>query len=156
MRFPMFFILMVSILFLSVACDPGRVMDENMPVSEEGWSKDHKASFEVHIGDIAANYRFFINLRNSVDYRYSNFYLFLNTRFPNGNITRDTIECLLADPAGKWLGRGSGKLRENQILLNPSLRFPLKGTYHFEVEQAMRDEVLKGITDIGIRIQKES
>jgi gliding motility-associated lipoprotein GldH len=156
MKFTVLFFLMVFLVLMVTACDPGRVMDENMPVPDEGWNKDQKASFEVHISDTTANYRFFINLRNSVDYRYSNFYLFLNTRFPNGNVTRDTIECLLADPSGEWLGRGNGKLRENQILLNPSLRFPLKGTYHFEVEQAMRDEVLKGITDIGIRIQKES
>jgi len=156
MRFLRFSSVFFVLALIMPACDPGRVLDQNIAVSEQGWDKNEKATFEVYIGDTLATYRFFVNLRNTVDYRYSNFYLFLNTRFPNGNITRDTIECMLADPAGAWLGRGNGQIRENQILLNPSLKFPLKGTYHFEVEQAMRDDVLKGITDIGIRIQKEN
>ena len=38
------------------------------------------------------------------------------------------------------------------VPLNENLRFPLTGTYHFEIEQAMREPVLKGISDIGIYI----
>jgi len=147
-------ILMVCLAAFLTSCDKGRVIDDNIALSAQGWDKTYKADFEVSIDDTASNYRFFVNIRNTVDYRYSNLYIFLNTRFPNGNITRDTIECLLADPSGKWLGRGISKMKENQILLNASLRFPLKGVYRFEIEQAMREESLKGISDIGIRIQK--
>ena len=145
---------MVGLVAFLSSCDRGRVIDDNIALSGQAWEKAYKAEFEVSIDDTASNYRFFVNVRNSVDYRYSNLYIFLNTRFPNGNITRDTIECLLADPTGKWLGRGMSKIRENQILLNASLRFPLKGVYRFEIEQAMREDSLKGISDIGIRIQK--
>ncbi len=56
---------------------------------------------------------------------------------------------------GKWLGKGFGKIRDNQILLNSGLRFPMKSIYLFEIGQAMRTEILKGVEDIGIRIEKE-
>ena len=73
---------------------------------------------------------------------------------PNGNITHDTIECILATPDGHWVGKSSGSMRNVRINLN-ELRFPLKGTYHFEIEQAMREPVLKGISDIGLFIKKQ-
>ena len=41
------------------------------------------------------------------------------------------------------------------VPLNENLLFPLSGTYHFEIEQAMREPVLKGISDIGLYIDKQ-
>ena len=46
-------------------------------------------------------------------------------------------------------------MRDLTIPLNENLRFPLTGTYHFEIEQAMREPVLKGISDIGLYIEKQ-
>ena len=79
--------------------------------------------------------------------------MFLHTTFPNGNQTHDTIELILAYPDGRWIGKGSGSMRSNQILLNNNLHFPLKGNYHFEIEQAMREPVLNGITDVGVKFE---
>jgi gliding motility-associated lipoprotein GldH len=79
-------------------------------------------------------------------------YLFLQTRFPNGNVSRDTLEIVLANAEGKWLGKGWGDIREDHVLLRKQLRFPLGGTYAFSVWQAMRQDTLKGIQDIGIQI----
>ena len=89
------------------------------------------------------------------NYRYSNLFVFLHTRMPNGNLTHDTIECTLATPEGRWIGKGSGSMRDLRVPLNENLRFPLKGMYHFEIEQAMREPVLKGISDIGLFIEKQ-
>ena len=46
-------------------------------------------------------------------------------------------------------------MRDLQIVLNKNLLFPFTGTYHFEIEQAMREPVLKGISDIGLFIEKQ-
>ena len=98
---------------------------------------------------------FGIGLRHLENYRYSNLFVFLHTRMPNGNITHDTIECTLATPEGRWIGKSSGSMRDLVVPLNENLRFPLTGTYHFEIEQAMREPVLKGISDIGLYIEKQ-
>jgi gliding motility-associated lipoprotein GldH len=147
------FVLLFLFALSLISCDANRIYDENKAIPEAYWEKDFRPAFTVPVEDSTTNYRFYINVRHTNEYRFSNLYVFLKTHFPNGNTTQDTIECMLADLDGRWLGRGSGKIVEHQILLNPALRFPLNGSYIFEIEQAMR-EPLEGIKDIGIRIEK--
>jgi gliding motility-associated lipoprotein GldH len=110
--------------------------------------------YDVAVEDSLSLNKLFINIRNNTDYPYSNLYLFVTTEFPNGHITRDTIECILADKDGRWLGSGSGRIKDNKIMLQQGLRFPLTGTYTIHLEQAMRNESLKGIEDIGFSIEE--
>ncbi|MBR4137693.1 MAG: gliding motility lipoprotein GldH, partial [Bacteroidales bacterium] len=107
------------------------------------------------VNDTLTDYAFYLNIRHLENYRYSNLYVFMHTTFPNGNVTHDTIECILAMPDGRWMGKGSGTMRSANVLLNPALRFPLSGEYHFEIEQAMREKELRGITDIGLCFEKQ-
>ena len=150
-------VLFLSILLFSIimACDPARVYDQNMSIVNQSWNKDSVARFQFNIEDTVSLYKFYLNIRHNTDYQYRNIYFFMNGKFPNGNSTRDTIECILADKKGNWIGKGAGKIRDNRILLNEHLRFPARGLYVFEFEQAMRDISLKGMEDIGIRIEKE-
>jgi len=144
-------IILISISFS--ACDQGSVYHEYITIEEANWHQDSILRYDVLIEDSLALNDFFINIRNNTDYPFSNLYLFLTTEFPNGHSTRDTIECILADKNGKWLGSGSGRIKDNKIMLQQALRFPLGGTYHFSLEQGMRHEELKGIEDIGFSIE---
>ena len=107
------------------------------------------------IDDISSSYSFFLNIRNTGDYPFSNLFLFLKTTYPDGRTTRDTIECTLADNEGKWLGSGMSDVKFNRLLFSKGVRFPQKGNYGFELEQGMRISDVKGISDIGIRLEKE-
>lgn len=129
------------------------VFDESVIIPNSSWDNQELPYFDVNIEDTVSAYNFYLNIRHLENYRYSNFYMFLHTTFPNGNQTHDTIELVLAYPDGRWIGDGSGSMRNNQILLNNSLQFPLKGNYHFEIEQAMREPVLNGITDVGLKFE---
>jgi gliding motility-associated lipoprotein GldH len=142
------------LLLVVQACDSKRFYEENKRIEKSVWNSKDKAIFKVVISDVFSRYNFYFNLRNSGDYQYSNIYLFLKTVFPDGRIARDTIECQLAEYDGKWLGTGISDVKFNRFLFQKDLRFPAKGQYIFEVEQAMRVPDLKGITDIGIRIEK--
>lgn len=148
-------VLTFLLLGLLISCDPNRVYDQNVRIINQSWNKDSLIKFQFHIEDTISLHKFYLNIRHNTDYPYSNIYFFMNGIFPNGNKTRDTIECLLADPRGNWLGKGAGKIRDNRILLREHLRFPVRGDYTFEIEQAMRQISLKGVEDIGIRIEKE-
>jgi len=33
-------------------------------------------------------------------------------------------------------------------------KFPAKGVYHFEIEQNMRDNPLREVNDVGLRVEK--
>ena len=140
-------------LFLS-ACNNGD-FDKRVVIPEANWPQENRVTFDVDINDTISPYEFGIGLRHLENYRYSNLFIFLHTTMPNGNHTRDTIECTLATPEGRWIGKSSGSMRDLVVPLNENLLFPLSGTYHFEIEQAMREPVLKGISDIGLYIEKQ-
>lgn len=142
------------VVLLITACDPARLYDQSFAIKGAEWNRDSVYHYSVEIDDSLRLNNFFISIRNNTDYRYSNLYLFVTTVFPNGHSTTDTIECILADKDGRWLGSGSGRIRDNLIMLQPNLRFPIAGSYHFYLEQAMRDSVLVGIEDIGLRIEE--
>ena len=124
-------------------------------IPEAEWRQEERVTFDVDIIDTVSAYAFGIGLRHLENYRYSNLFVFLHTRMPNGNVTHDTIECTLATPEGRWIGKSSGSMRDLTVPLNENVMFPLSGTYHFEIEQAMREPVLKGISDIGLYIENQ-
>ncbi len=146
-------ILLLSICMLT-ACDSA-YFDKRYSIGEAKWHIDDKAVFDVNIDDTASVYLFGVDVRHLESYRYSNLFMFMRTDMPDGNITLDTIECILAMPDGRWLGKNSGSMCDAKILLNDNLKFPVIGTYRFTIEQAMRDSTLKGITDIGLIIDKK-
>ena len=146
---------LLSLIAMFLSCSNDKVVyDESMIIANSSWNNQDLPYFDVNIEDTLTAYNFYLNLRHLENYKYSNFYMFLHTTFPNGAKTHDTIELVLAYPDGRWTGKGSGSMRSNQILLNNDLHFPLKGEYRFEIEQAMREQVLNGITDIGLRFEK--
>ncbi len=149
------YLIIISFAFLFFSCDSKRVYEENKEIKDGMWNYLEKISFDnITINDTLSTYNIYINLRNSIDYRYRNIYFFIDIKLPDNNITRDTVECVIADEKGKWLGKGIGKIKDCQILFLRNMRFPNSGSYKFTFEQGMRDDVLEGITDVGLRIEK--
>lgn len=120
------------------------------------WEVENNIAFDVQVIDTTTGYDFYIDLRNEGIYPYANIYMFVNTTFPNGKTARDTVECILADHSGRWLGKGLGDVLDNHILFKENIRFPNKGTYRFEFEQGMRTPSLPAILDLGISIETHS
>lgn len=145
----------ITVMFLLTSCGNDKLFNDSVVIPEAKWDNRMIPFFDLTVNDTLSDYAFYLNIRHLENYRYSNLFIFLHTEFPNGNVTHDTIECTFAYPDGRWMSKGSGTIRSASILLNSALRFPLSGSYHFEIEQAMRDEVLKGITDIGISFEKQ-
>jgi len=147
--------------FLLVSCDPDRVYEENIEIPKSIWNVNNPMLFEVEIFDTISLHNFYINVRNTGMYRFSNLCLFINTTFPDGTTRRDSIECILADERGRWLGSGLGDIWDNQILFSEGVKFPERGSYKFVFEQAQRYgekayiENLPFIMDIGLRIERQ-
>ena len=145
----------IAVTILIASCGRNTLYDESVVIPEAKWDNENIPYFNVAVDDTLTDYAFYLNIRHLENYRYSNLYVFMHTEFPNGNVTHDTIECVLATPDGRWMGKGSGTMRSAKVLLNPNLRFPLSGEYRFEIEQAMREKELRGITDIGLCFEKQ-
>ncbi|MEI7499229.1 MAG: gliding motility lipoprotein GldH [Bacteroidota bacterium] len=148
------FLFVLLLIGIMISCDSKRIFEENFVVEKGTWNVKNKMKFEVNISDIKSRYNVYINIRNSPEYPYSNLYLFMSTFFPDGKIAHDTLELTLADYDGRWLGSGMGSIKFSRFLLQKGVLFKQKGTYRFELEQAMRVNNLKGIRDIGLRIEK--
>jgi len=148
--------LLLLLVFFVGACDSKRFFEENKTIQNGVWNVMNKISFRVDITDSLARYDVYLNVRNDGAYLYSNLYLFIHTILPGGRTATDTVECQLADPDGKWRGSGLGNMKFNRFLFQKGMIFPLKGRYQFEIEQAMRVNELKGIRDVGIRLEKQS
>jgi len=142
-------------LSLFIACDQGAVYDKFMPLPREGWNKDSLLVFNIDVIDTTQNHNFYINIRNDIKYKYSNLWLFVDIDQPAGTTLTDTFEITLADPSGKWLGEGFGGLKTREVIYKSNVYFPSSGQYKIKIQQGMRENVLKGITDVGIRIDKQ-
>lgn len=146
----------LSILILAgiASCDSKRVFEAYKTLEEKGWNKDSVVTFNVHLTDTTRNHNLYVNIRNKGTYPYSNLWLFLTIGSPDGHQLTDTVEFTLAEPSGRWKGSGIGDLHDNQILYKSNVFFPHGGDYTFSIKQGMRDNVLPGIRDIGLRIEK--
>jgi len=144
---------LLFISFLIIGCDTTRVFEENMPITEGVWNVAEAVSFAVEIKETEKAKNIYFNLRNNLNYKYSNLYVLSELTLPNGKTEKDTLEFILCDRSGKWLGTTSGGLVTHQIMFQRKVQFPKAGNYSFMFMQVMRDEDLKGIKEIGLRIE---
>jgi len=150
---PRAFLLIPAIILVLLACNTNRFFRETHRIPEGEWNTDEKVAFLVNITDTSKRYSLYIHIRNDVNYPFANIFMFLDTRFPDGQIARDTVECQLAGYDGRWLGTGSGSIRYNRFLFQKTVFFRQKGNYTFTFEQAMRTSKLNGIRDVGLEIE---
>lgn len=150
--FSIIFTLVISCTLFGCGEEP--FFENNQAITGGSWQVADQPEFEVDIYDTITPYHFFMNIRHSGDYEYSNIYVFVHTIFPNEKTSKDTIELVLQHPDGRWKGTGAGDMYENRYMYKFAKRFPLIGHYKFRVEHAMRDETLNGVDDIGIRLEE--
>ncbi|MBK9073502.1 MAG: gliding motility lipoprotein GldH [Flavobacteriales bacterium] len=147
------------VLLLAVAllaCGRPEIYQSDVPLPESGWVRGLRPTFCFGITDTVTPHDVFIDVRHTGDYAYSDLYLFVDIIAPDGRILRDTVECLLADPMGRWYGRGTGFVFADRfkahVLYKLGDRFPRTGRYCLRMEQAMRTDTLHDVLDIGINI----
>ena len=136
------------------SCDRKRVFEEFIPIQGQSWNSNNILHFNANMIDTAIVHNVYISVRNTGNYEYSNLYLFVTAHSPNGNFVRDTVEIKLADEHGKWFGKGAASVYTLYYPYKINIRFPFRGIYTFDIEQAMWIKDLKHINDIGLRIEK--
>lgn len=151
------FRLLLSVLTVAVvivSCSNPFVYDRFQSIPAAGWNKDSVLVFEIPACDTLQNHNLYISVRNDIDYKYSNLWLFVKIIQPGNEALTDTFEITLADPAGKWLGEGFGGRKTRQVVYKHGVYFPVSGNYTIRIQHGMRENVLKGITDIGLQLEK--
>lgn len=147
----LFLLVFTTILF---SCTQSAIFSEYKSVDVKGWDKDSSFVFDVNIENVNISYDVFVNIRNVGEYPHQNLWLFIQKMDPDSTITQDTINFFLADNRGKWLGSGIGSIYEMPVLYQQKLKYSKPGTYHYKIFQGMRDSLLMGVSDIGLRIER--
>ena len=150
-----FFILHLLLLIFFISCqDTQSIVDSNTKITNRAWAYVNKIQVQASIPDQKIPYNIFINLRHSADYGYSNIFLLISIKGPDGKVIKERKEFKLALPDGEWLGKGSANLYSYQLPFKEQFFFSQKGIYIFQIEQNMRNNPLREITDAGLRIEK--
>lgn len=142
----------IMVLFSLFSCENEIMVNQSHGIEDEIWLADDSLVFPFRVEDTLNAYDMSVQVRHTTDYPYRNLFLFVETHIPGRNATRDTIEFILAEPDGKWIGSGFGRLKYDDILVRRALVFPDTGDYRFVFWQAMREDSLKGVRDLGIKI----
>ena len=148
-----FYIFVISCFFVS--CDDTDIVYQNSKVIENNrWNKNEGVSFDFDINDTTEFYDFYFNLRTTNLYEWSNLFMFVEIGSPEEQFNIDTVEFSLANSVGEWTGISSGSIINNKILFISKKRFPSLGTYKLTFNQAMRQDDLTEVMDVGIIIKK--
>jgi len=134
-------------------CGEPPLMAESKEVSMEGWSSEDGLLFHWDVRDTLQRQDVLLDLRHDQSYPYSNLYVFLTYRFPNGKSRVDTVECTLANKRGEWRGSGFGDLVDQRFLLQSGIQFPLRGRYGLEVRHGMRHDPIPSVANVGLRLE---
>lgn len=149
-------LLMTGFTFLMSSCNDNTIFVERKHIEAGSWKTTDTLYYQFSITDTITPVDIYFNVRNSVDYQNQNLYIFLTAFYPGNKFSRDTIDISLAEPDGKWIGKGSGAYRDVSFLFRKNLTFTKPGIYTLAINQAMRTKELKGISDFGIRIDKQN
>ncbi len=150
---------LVVLIGCSASINREIVFEEYKLVDGDRWYSDSTYSMTFEANDSLTGYDFYFNLRYSKGYEWSNLYTFVITEFPDGRSAVDTVECILFDRRGKPVGSefvnsAAGTIMDASYLFKVNRRFPMSGKYNFVIRHAMRTEVLDGIYDVGIKLEK--
>ncbi len=142
------------ILFLS--CHSSSEGEVIMNSVDNKWNKKSEQKFNLEISDPQNPKNIIFVVRNNNEYPYSNLRLIVNlTNLQNKKKETDTLNYILAKPNGEWLGTGFGDTKETLFQYKLNYRFPAKGKYEIGLTQAMRNDILPGIEDIGVKLETD-
>lgn len=140
----------ISLLLLS--CQQGVVFTEFKALPKSGWMADSMIVFTPVLEDSMALYDMQLLVRHTDRYGYQNLWLFVDMKQDSVLVRRDTIEAMIANERGEWLGHGVSKYTLPLLYLE---HIKLHGSeYEVIVQQGMREEMLLGITDFGLKVIK--
>jgi gliding motility-associated lipoprotein GldH len=136
---------------------PSDVYEKDVTLPHQEWpgSFHPTFSFDISREDTANFYNVFLVLRHTDAYNYNNIWLRGSSRHPGDTGTSSQLYDLsLADNQKGWTGSGMDDIFEHRIEIQHAWKFGRPGTYTYTLEQIMREDPLKHVLNIGVRIEK--
>lgn len=144
-----------ALLVLLTSCGEGAYYDDVYAFENSSWVKSDTATFQVEMDDTAHQFNFELSLRTTVEYGYSNLWMYILSTAPDGTTSKVAQKIPLARPDGSWMGNVSGTVVQTDVQF-ASKHFPLQGEYKFQFVNATQQDTIDEVLDIGLRIREKS
>lgn len=145
-------ILLIITSLILVGCHTDVVYTEFHSMPKEGWEMNNVLTYKPEITDTTQSYNLQVVLRHDETYSYQNIWMFVDIEKGEQQLLRDTIECMLANDRGEWIGNGMS-VKELPMMYRENYRFTEAGEYTIKVQQGMRDTTLVGVKEVGVKIE---
>lgn len=149
-------LLVVAAVTLMISCDSQRVYEDNREFPNRAWLVTDEPAFEFHIADSSRAFNVYYNLRNSLHYDWDRIYVtYVLTDSSGQELARKLVYNELFDPTGRPYGEsGLGDLYDHQFPILTNYRFPHTGRHTLRLIQYSRQDTLRGILAVGVRIEQ--
>ena len=146
---------LIIICISLVACSHINIYEKTATIPSQAWFYNNIPSFSFTISDTLAAYNIYIILRHTDAYEYNNIWLRLGTQTPDNDKHFQNLDLTLGTDAKGWEGQGMDDIFEvRKNITRGPVPFKKAGNYTFTVAQIMRENPLKHILNVGIRIEK--
>jgi gliding motility-associated lipoprotein GldH len=155
-----FLILLAGLLILG-ACKKIDLYEKTVARPAHEWKASYKPSFEFAIEDSISPYELFFVCRHSDKYNFNNIIFRVTLTDPQGKTYSFETEKQLGTNDQGWLGVGMDDIYEHRISLNKELiaagiSLKNKGNYSISLEQIMRENPLKQVFNVGLRLERKN
>ena len=151
---------LVVVFSMLLSCNTIDLYERSVSIPNHEWKNSYRPSFTFSISDTSSSYRLYLVLRHNEKYNYNNIFINLYAKQPGmDTVQKARYDLLLATNDEGWLGSGMDDIYEHRIALTPTgetFKFRKPGDYTFSVEQIMREDPLKHVFNVGIRVEKEN
>lgn len=153
--YPLFIILLFITSLLMSACGKQPVYYAFQSLPQDGWMRQDTLHFKAVVPDSQTHYKLFIEVRNRNTYPYQNLNLSIcyNSPAPQRRLPADSLTLILVEKEGTWKGSGWGGLYQLSFSAG-DIKIEKPGDYLFKIAHTLPDQLLPGINDIGIRLER--
>ncbi|MCD7924346.1 MAG: gliding motility lipoprotein GldH [Bacteroides sp.] len=143
-------------IMLLAACQSNTAYHSYQSIPLTGWAKSDTIVYVLPASIPAGEYEVEIGIRYQECYPYRDIWLGISQNMQDTLVyTTDTLQLFLADEEGNKIGNGPGGLYQCSLPYRAAFKIKQEGNARsFRIVQIMKDDALKGISDIGIQIQK--
>lgn len=140
---------------LIVSCAKIDLFEKQVQIPSQQWFYNNVPQFTFHIEDTSSLYNVYIVLRHTDQYNYNNIWLRMGSKVPGDSMHFQNINLILANDSKGWEGSGMDDIFEVRKNISPGpLSFKTPGDYTFSIAQIMRENPLKYLLNVGIRVEK--
>lgn len=149
-----FFILLFLVAGFN-SCETINLFEKNVSIPDQAWAAEFKPEISFDIADTSSFYNIYFVIRHTDAYGYNNIWVKATSLAPGDSASHTERFDFLLATQNQWTGSAMDDIYEHRILLyKQPVKFRKSGPYKVILEQAMRENPLKHVMNVGLRVEK--